>query len=129
MIKGSVITTLLSLLAHAGTAVAQSSVQPAAVTPVGIPSNSNGPPPDIHFCDGAAQESKDWSFAAFKFYKATWDDTDSKRVSVLCPTLPQVESVKIYRSKVIVLIWSGFDGTCLSVIDWGCGRRQPDRLH
>jgi hypothetical protein len=82
MIKGSVITTLLSLLAHAGTAIAQSSVQPAAVTPVGIPSNSSGPPPDIHFCDGAAQESKDWSFAAFKFYKATWDGADSKRVSV-----------------------------------------------
>jgi hypothetical protein len=82
MIKGSATAIMLSLLAHAGSAVAQSSVQPAAVTPGGIPSNSSGPPPDIHFCDGAAQESKDWSFAAFKFYKATWDGVDSKRVSV-----------------------------------------------
>jgi hypothetical protein len=103
MIKGSATAIMLSLLAHAGTAIAQSSVQPAAVTPVGIPSNSSGPPPDIHFCDGAAQESKDWSFAAFKFYKATWDGVDSKRVSVLCPTLFQLESVRDCRSKVICL--------------------------
>lgn len=103
MIKGPATAILLSLLAHSGTAVAQSSVQPAAVTSAGIPSNSSGPPPEIHFCDGAAQESKDWSFAAFKFYKATWNGADSKRVSVLCPTLFQLESVRDYRSKVMCL--------------------------
>jgi hypothetical protein len=61
MIQGPATAILLSLLAHSGTAVAQSSVQPAAVTSAGIPSNFSGPPPEIHFCDGAAQESKDWS--------------------------------------------------------------------
>jgi hypothetical protein len=101
MIKGSATAILLFLLAHTETAIAQSSVQPAAVTPVGIPSNSSGPPPDIHFCDGAAQESKDWSFAAFKFYKATWDGEESKRVSVKRPTLSQLEFDKVCRSKVI----------------------------